>query len=179
MRSDEGRTAAGVVTVASPAPAPAAARTAHIITNKFPNDPFSIASQVYGEAVIIDGRLGLANGRVLPKNVDYVITLSGCIMLGIKHPILANNQDVLAAGGMRLRVDGLVVKIDNHSGHYTPSADDALRAMALLCERGLDLSMARCAVRKESQVLLFRMWVQRNAVVPLKNAARRLYRVSH
>lgn len=153
--------------------------SAYIITNKFPNDPFSIASKVYGEAVIVDGRLTLADRRVLPRNVDYVITLSGCLMLGVKHPILANNQDVCAAGGMRLRADGQVVQIDNHSGHYTPSADDAVRAMALLRELGLDLSMARCTIRKENPVLLFRMWVQRNAVVPIKNAARRIWGVSN
>lgn len=56
---------------------------------------------------------------------------------------LSNNEDVLAAGQLKLRGDGKVTVVDNRSGHYRPTVEEAARYPAILRDVGLDLSQTR------------------------------------
>ena len=56
--------------------------------------------------------------------VDYVITDTGQLLLGNGHWYMSGGaQKVRGAGGMKV-VNGIIVEINNHSGHYVPSPDE-------------------------------------------------------
>jgi hypothetical protein len=73
---------------------------------------------------------------------DYVITESGELRIGNGHDFLAGNgQDALkAAGEININEKGLIDMVNNNSGHYTPSAEDAMNAAGLLKDLGLTSS---------------------------------------
>lgn len=47
--------------------------------------------------------------------------MDGNLTLGRGHSYLANGKDVQAAGSLKVDSQGYVRRIDNLSGHYTPS----------------------------------------------------------
>jgi hypothetical protein len=79
----------------------------------------------------------------LPRDVDFVITSDGELVIGQKHTTLANNNDVLAAGQMKLSGQGKIRQIDNLSGHYRPSVTEGLRVQDLLNYLGYNTSNTR------------------------------------
>jgi hypothetical protein len=116
---------------------------ASLITNKFPNDPYSVKGKIFGEAVSKDGRIVINGNPDVPRNVDFVITKDGRLLLGTKHITLASKMDVRAAGQMKLSGRGEIRQIDNRSGHYRPTIDDGLRVPEMLNNMGFNTAKAR------------------------------------
>lgn len=107
-----------------------------MITNKFPNEPLDANGKVFGEAFSNEGRVSIVGRINFPREADFVITIDGRLILGAKHATLAKNADVLAAGTLKLSGRGDIRQIDNLSGHYRPSVEEALHAPELLNRLG-------------------------------------------
>ncbi|MDK2127017.1 hypothetical protein [Parachitinimonas caeni] len=105
------------------------------MSNKFPTEALNPNGKIFGIARSVDGRIAIDRPN-LPKDVDFVITSNGQLVLGQKHTTLANNADVLAAGQMKLSGKGDIRLIDNLSGHYRPTVAEGLRVPELLNEMG-------------------------------------------
>ena len=86
---------------------------------------------------IENGRIKGIDGR---NNVDFVITTDNNLIIGNKHHYLGNGQDVLAAGQLKINGQGQIKRIDNLSGHYRPTVDEAMRYQSLFENLGLDLN---------------------------------------
>ena len=117
--------------------------TPKLISNKFPGEALDPKGRSYGEVVIVDGRIRLSPNQPAPTKASFVVTKDGKLMIGNKHTSLSNNEDVLAAGQLKLRGDGKVTVVDNRSGHYRPTVDEAARYPEILRDLGLDLSQTR------------------------------------
>jgi RHS repeat-associated protein len=121
-----------------------------LITNKFPGEPLDPKGKIYGEATpTSDGRVSI-NRANLPRDVDYVITADKRLVIGSKHTTLANREDVLAAGQMKLSGNGTIRRIDNSSGHYRPSVGEGSRTPGLLNEMGYKTSGSKFELREFS-----------------------------
>jgi hypothetical protein len=113
-----------------------------LVTNKFPDDPFDPKGNIYGEVQVVEGRVSLG-GRQVPRRVDFVVTQDNRLIIGSKHTTLANGEDVLAAGQLKIDGSGRIRSIDNGSGHYRPTVKESLRFPDLLRAKGLNLTGAR------------------------------------
>ncbi|NET39902.1 MAG: hypothetical protein F6K19_49440, partial [Cyanothece sp. SIO1E1] len=118
-----------------------------LVTNKFPQEALDPAGKVFGEVQALNGRVSLG-GREIPRNVDFVITSDNRLILGSKHTTLSNGADVRAAGQLKIDGSGRIRRIDNGSGHFRPTVEEASRVPDLLRAQGLDLKGARFLTRK-------------------------------
>jgi hypothetical protein len=115
-----------------------------LITNKFPDEAIPPNGRVFGEVKIVNGRVTLPDFKgSVPRQVDFVITADGRLVLGNKHTALANRQGVLSAGQLKIDGSGRIRRIDNLSGHYRPTVNEGYMTPYLLREMGLDLKGAR------------------------------------
>jgi RHS repeat-associated protein len=112
------------------------------ITNKFPTEELPAEGKIVPHE-LVDGKIKVPNGL---KQVDFVVTQDGTLVVGKKHHTLGNRQDVLAAGQMKLNGQGKVRGIDNLSGHYQPSVDESLRYPEILRSAGVDVTGATLEV---------------------------------
>lgn len=55
------------------------------------------------------------------------------------YSYLANGEDVLAAGVIRLDSNGVVTEIKNESGHYKPTPNQTIVSIKLFEQFGIDL----------------------------------------
>lgn len=62
------------------------------------------------------------------------------------HSTFVAGAEVLCAGELAANRDGYLTYISNFSGHYRPLKENLLHFVALLAERGLDLSGVTCGV---------------------------------
>lgn len=106
------------------------------IANKFPNEAMPSDGKIF-DYYIENGRIKGIEGR---NNVDFVITTDNNLIIGNKHHYLGNGQDVLAAGQLKINGQGQIKRIDNLSGHYRPTVDEAMGYQALFENLGLDLN---------------------------------------
>lgn len=116
---------------------------ASYITNKFPNDPFDSKGKIFGEVVVVDGKVTLGPGRNVPTAADFVISTDNRLLLGRSHMTLADKRDVLAAGQLKITGDGRLRVIDNQSGHYRPSVSEAMKFPELFRRLGVNLKDTR------------------------------------
>ena len=107
-----------------------------LITNKFPDEELPSNGKIVPHSIGEDGYIQRKDGR---KNFDFVITADNRLVLGDKHHLLGDRSDVLAAGQMKLNGKGRVAAVDNLSGHYRPSVEEAARFGDLL--RGVGLNV--------------------------------------
>lgn len=73
------------------------------------------------------------------RQFDFVVDQNGKLIIGDKHHMLGNGQDVKAAGQMRLNGQGQVRHIDNLSGHYQPTPTEAANYPQILSNAGLNV----------------------------------------
>jgi hypothetical protein len=118
-----------------------ASKPVQTIKNKFPDEPMPTAvtdkAKIIGVAEIVEGKIKV-NGQ-LPRYVDFVVDIDGKLILGNKHHLLGNANDVQAAGRMKIN-NGKVAEINNLSGHYQPSVEEAMKFPEILRKLGLDLN---------------------------------------
>ncbi len=105
------------------------------ISNKFPNESMPSDGKVI-DYYIENGRIKGIEGI---NNVDFVITLDNKFIIGNKHHYLEKGQDVLAVGQLKINGQGQIKRIDNLSGHYRPTVDEAMRYQSLF--EGLELDL--------------------------------------
>ncbi len=112
-------------------------KSSEIIKNKFPND--EIPADGYKlDYYISDGKIKGINGR--KGNFDFIITKDGQLLIGSKHHYLGNAGDVVAAGQIKINGQGAIKRIDNLSGHYQPTLNQAINYQALFEQQGLSLN---------------------------------------
>ena len=79
---------------------------------------------------------GIWNGNFWnAKNelLDYIIMSDGELRIGMKHFWLADTASfVYGSGRMIVSIEGDIEYIDNHSGHYPPSAEQFQKVLKLL-----------------------------------------------
>ncbi len=92
--------------------------------------------------MVSNGRVTFVGNRQVPNQVDFVITTDKKLIIGKKHHFLGNRKDVLAAGMMKITGSGKIRRIDNLSGHYAPTVEEAMQFPKLLREMGFDLKGA-------------------------------------
>lgn len=85
---------------------------------------------------IEDGTIKGLNGQ---RNVDFVIDSEGNLNIGSKHHYLGNAEDVKAVGQLKLDGQGRIRRIDNLSGHYRPTVDEAMNYPELFKQNGLNI----------------------------------------
>ena len=108
-----------------------------LITNKFPNE--EIPTDGYKlDYYISDGKIKGIDGR--KGNFDFVITKDGQLLIGRKHHYLGNAEDVVAAGQIKINGKGEIKRIDNLSGHYQPTVEQAMIYQTLFEQQGLVLN---------------------------------------
>lgn len=111
------------------------------IANKYPIEELPKDGFVLGYKMDSQGVFRQLNDNIFPSDeFDFVITKSGELKIGEKHHLLGNREDVLAAGGIRLK-NGRIVEFDNMSGHYRPTAEEAERLGEIL--NGLEIPIKR------------------------------------
>lgn len=109
-------------------------KSSEIITNKFPNE--EIPTDGYRlDYYISDGKIKGIDGR--KGNFDFVITKDGQLLIGSKHHYLGNAEDVVAAGQIKINGKGAIKRIDNLSGHYQPTVNQAMNYQTLFEQQGL------------------------------------------
>lgn len=107
----------------------------YLIENKYPDAPMPADGEIL-DYYLENGRIKGINGL---EQLDFIITSTGELRVGKRHIFLANRQPVLAAGQLELDECGKIKKIDNLSGHYQPTVQQAMRFQALLSNLGADL----------------------------------------
>lgn len=114
------------------------------IKNKFPNEPLP------KDGRIINYMLKAGNIKDISglKRMDFVIDKNGKLIIGKKHQTLGNADDVLAAGQLKVDGDGMIRRIDNNSGHYRPTVEEALKYPELFEQAGFNLDKAWLYINK-------------------------------
>ena len=112
------------------------------ITNKDPNDPIKSDARIT-ETKMVDGRIvdGNGNGVNYAKPENFVITMDGKFVLGLRHQKLADNKSIQAGGSVIIQ-NGKVVQIDNLSGHYEPTVAETKTFPNAFRNAGIDVSGA-------------------------------------
>jgi hypothetical protein len=115
------------------------------IKNKFPRTPLPKDGFILDFIIDSKGLLKNTNGNILTRDLNFVITKSGKLKLGIRHHLLGNAEDVLAAGSMKIK-RGKITLIDNLSGHYKPTLEEALRFLDIIKEMNIPLNRANLKI---------------------------------
>ncbi|MGL5149026.1 MAG: hypothetical protein ACRC7N_00430 [Clostridium sp.] len=113
-------------------------KSSNIIKNKFPDEALPSDGKILNH-FIEDGKIKGINGQ---RRVDFVINKDGNLVLGKKHQLLGNADDVMAAGQLKIDGKGMIRRIDNGSGHYRPTVEEALKYPELFKNAGLNLDKA-------------------------------------
>jgi len=108
--------------------------TRKTITNKFPDEALPPNGKVV-DYYIENGKIKGINGL---NEVDFVITKDGQLIIGNKHHYLGQGQDVMAPGQLKINGQGQIKRIDNLSGHYRPTVQEAMSYEDLFKNLGLD-----------------------------------------
>lgn len=115
------------------------------IKNRFPDEPPPSDGRVLGIAKIENGKIK-ANFKIPSQNqVDFVVDKKGNLILGKKHSFLSGNEEVQAAGTMKV-VNGKVKAVTNLSGHYQPSLEQSQKFPDILRGLGLDLKSTKLEI---------------------------------
>ena len=113
-------------------------KSSNFIKNKFPDEALPSDGKILNH-FIEDGKIKGINGQ---RRVDFVINKEGNLVLGKKHQLLGNADDVMAAGQLKIDGQGMIRRIDNSSGHYRPTVEEALKYPELFENAGLNLDKA-------------------------------------
>lgn len=106
-----------------------------LIKNKFPDEALPNNGEIINYTVQ-DGKIQGLNGL---REVDFVVDSNGKLIIGNKHHYLGNSKDVQAAGQLKLDGEGRIRRIDNKSGHYRPTPNEALNYPELFKQNGLNV----------------------------------------
>jgi len=117
------------------------------IKNKFPRDPLPKDGFILDFSMDSNGLLKNSKGNVISDDFNFIITKNGKLMLGSRHHLLGNTEDVLAAGSMKIK-RGKITLIDNLSGHYKPTLEETLRFLDILKEINIPIKRANLKVFK-------------------------------
>ncbi|WP_292010560.1 hypothetical protein, partial [Chryseobacterium sp.] len=113
------------------------------ITNKYPTENLPIDGLILNYNFDSKGIFRQLNGNLFPsREFDFIITKSGDLKIGKKHHLLGNKDEVLAAGQLRFK-NGRIVELDNLSGHYRPTSEEAQRLGLILTKIGIPIKRAR------------------------------------
>ncbi|MBC2187241.1 hypothetical protein HCB28_13760 [Listeria sp. FSL L7-0253] len=107
-----------------------------IIKNKYPNEKQAGKTFDY---IIENGQIKIRDGI---HEVDFIIDMEGNLKVGKGHSYLAGGADVQAAGKLKLDKNGNVRRIDNQSGHYTPTTDHANNYQQIFENSGINTKNA-------------------------------------
>ncbi|NPC93920.1 hypothetical protein HOO54_17285 [Bacillus sp. WMMC1349] len=105
--------------------------------------------------------LFLQNGQT---EFDFVIDSNGKLIIGKKHQFLANNQDVKAAGTIKIDGQGQLRRISNDSGHYRPTVEEASQFDSLFRNVRIDTSKTWMEMYKftfNEEGFITKVWVDR------------------
>ncbi|MHA7831416.1 MAG: hypothetical protein ACX93O_09965 [Flagellimonas sp.] len=95
----------------------------------------------------IDGELQVIGNTNVAQKWDYIVKTDGQILVGRKHSWLSQGEDVLAAGELKFN-NGKLVEINNASGHYMPSTDEASNFLRIFREAGVKVEDATLTILK-------------------------------
>ncbi|AQY52271.1 hypothetical protein PWEIH_09221 [Listeria weihenstephanensis FSL R9-0317] len=101
------------------------------IENRYPNELQSGKSFDY---VLKNGQVKIRDGI---NEVDFIIDRSGTLQVGRGHSYLANGEDVLAAGKLKVDSYGNIRRITNESGHYAPTVAHAKNYELIFNDAGI------------------------------------------
>ncbi|EBF5850553.1 hypothetical protein FH026_14895 [Listeria monocytogenes] len=107
-----------------------------LIKNKYPNEKQAGKTFDY---IIENGQIKIRDGI---HEVDFIIDIEGNLKVGKGHSYLADGADVQAAGKLKLDKNGNVRRIDNQSGHYTPTTDHANNYQQIFENSGINTKNA-------------------------------------
>jgi hypothetical protein len=110
-----------------------------MIKNKYPNDSIPSNGKKFEPLEIKNGFIYINNNLANYEDVDFIITKNNELFLGRKHQFLSKNEDVIAAGTLKI-VGGIVRRIGNDSGHYLPTKEEALKFPKLFKDLGCKFS---------------------------------------
>jgi len=116
------------------------ARLERFITNKFPNEELPSDGKVIPHK-IVDGKIKVPNGL---REFDFVVNKGGKLIVGKRHHLLGDRQDVQAAGTMKLQIrnNWKLLRIDNLSGHYMPTVEETELFPDILRNAGVEVKGA-------------------------------------
>ena len=112
------------------------------IQNKFPHDIIPTDGKIILFS-IENGNLKGLNGL---REVDFVIDMDGKLIIGKRHHSLGNRGPVLAAGALFLNGKGNIRRINNLSGHYRPTPQEARKIPELLQNAGVNAKGAQMEI---------------------------------
>ncbi len=83
---------------------------------------------------ILENRLRL-DSKYHNNWLDFVVTIDGELNVGKGHYRLAKKAtSIFMAGELMVDMEGLIIKINNNSGHYQPSSSSFLKFIECLAE---------------------------------------------
>lgn len=97
----------------------------------------------------VNGKLQIINKTKLAQDWDFIVKTNGEILVGRKHSWLSKGDDVLAAGELKFR-NGKLVDINNASGHYLPTIEEASNFLKIFRNANVDIDNATLTILKEN-----------------------------
>lgn len=108
------------------------------IDNKFPHEAIPkdgfVKDWTIKNGLIVGPKGDPMHAPTTPLN--FIIDMQGNLKIGEKHAFLANNESVQAAGSIVIK-GGKIRLIDNLSGHYKPTLEQALKYKEIFEKAGL------------------------------------------
>jgi hypothetical protein len=86
---------------------------------------------------------------------DFVVLTDGSVKIGNKHTFLSNGANTVKAAGEIEISNGIINKITNASGHYTPSVGDAMNYLRIFQELNINVSNTTLEIFKFSKITGF------------------------
>jgi hypothetical protein len=110
------------------------------VVNRTPQNGPEFGSQSY---TLSNGNINLNNRAVTNGTFDFVVTNEGQLIIGRGHFSLSNGAETVRAAGQLSLYKGKVTNINNGSGHYQPSIEQAKEFGNVLKDAGVNVSGAK------------------------------------
>lgn len=107
------------------------------VVDRTPQRGGDFGSQCY---TLSNGRIDLNSRAVTNGTFDFVVTNDGKLVIGSGHYNLSNEAESVRAAGQISIFKGKVTNINNSSGHYKPSIEQAESYGNILKDAGVDIS---------------------------------------
>lgn len=121
------------------------------IENKFPHEAIPDDGMIKNWSVKEGFIVGPKGDKIhSPDSYNFIIDMQGNIKIGEKHAFLANNESVQAAGSITIK-GGKIRSVNNLSGHYKPTLEEAMQFKEVFQKAGLKTDGALQQIYKIEQ----------------------------
>ena len=118
------------------------------VVNTTPQIGGEFGSKAY--TMSVNGRINLTGRAVTNGTFDFVVTNDGKLIVGTGHYNLSGGAGSVKAAGQIQLYKGKIMNINNSSGHYQPSVEQARTFGDVLMQTGADVKRASLNIYSEA-----------------------------